>query len=70
VTQPSAGGYVTLFPAGQPLPLTSSINYAAGQTRANNAIISVDATGRMAAFAGVPTGGTVHVIIDVVGYFQ
>jgi len=69
VTQPSAGGYVTLFPAGQPLPPTSSINYRAGQTRANNAIILLDPSG-IAAFAGLPTGTTVHVIIDVVGYFQ
>ena len=70
VTQSSAAGYVTLFPAGQPLPPTSSINYAAGRTRANNAVISLDASGRLAAFAGQPTGTTVHVIIDVVGYFQ
>jgi uncharacterized repeat protein (TIGR01451 family) len=70
VTQPSAAGYVTLFPAGQPVPPTSSINYAAGRTRANNAIISLDPGGRMAAFAGQPAGTTVHVIVDVNGYFE
>ena len=70
VTQPNAAGYVTLFPAGQPLPPTSTINYAVGRTRANNAIILLDSSGRMAAFAGQPTGTTVHVIVDVVGYFE
>jgi uncharacterized repeat protein (TIGR01451 family) len=70
VTQATANGFVTLFPAGQPRPLASSINYPAGRTLANNAIIALDAVGRMAAFAGQGAGTTVHVIIDVVGYFQ
>ena len=38
VTQPTASGNFRLYPAGIPLPVASSINYAAGQTRANNAI--------------------------------
>jgi hypothetical protein len=70
VTQSSTAGYVTLFPAGQPLPPTSSINYPVGRTQANNAIILLDDTGKMSAFAGQPAGSTVHVIVDVVGYFQ
>ncbi len=69
VTQAGAPGYVTLFPAGQALPTVSNINYAAGQTRANNAIIPLDAVGGLAAFAGQATG-TVHLIIDVNGYFE
>jgi uncharacterized repeat protein (TIGR01451 family) len=34
VTQPTAQGNLRLYPAGTPLPLVSSINYVAGQTRA------------------------------------
>ena len=70
VTQSSAAGNVRLFPAGQPVPTVSSINYAAGQTRANNAIVVLDASGAMAAFVGQVTSTTVHLIIDVNGYFE
>ena len=70
VTQPSPGGNVRLFPAGQAVPTISSINYGAGQTRGNNAIISLSASGAMAAFVGQPADTTVHLIIDVNGYFE
>ena len=70
VTQPSAAGNLRLFPAGQTTPTVSSINYGAGQTRANNAVVSLDPSGAMAAFVGQPAGTTVHLVIDVNGYFQ
>jgi hypothetical protein len=59
-------GNVTLFPAGNPAPPTSSINYAPGQTRANNITV---ATGLRAGLAlrVSQNGGSVHVVIDVVG---
>jgi hypothetical protein len=69
-TQSSAQGNVALFPAGQPAPTVSTINYVAGQTRANNAVVSLDPSGAMAAFVGQPVGTTVHLVIDVNGYFQ
>jgi uncharacterized repeat protein (TIGR01451 family) len=70
VTQPSAAGNLRLFPAGQPAPNVSSINYGAGQTRANNAVIKLNASGAMAAFVGQAAGTTVHLILDVNGYFE
>jgi uncharacterized repeat protein (TIGR01451 family) len=70
VTQPSAVGHVRLFPAGVPLPQVSSINYVAGQTRANNAIVALNPSGAMAAFVGQAAGTTVHLIVDVNGYFE
>jgi len=70
VTQSTAAGHLRLLPAGQAMPNVSSINYAAGQTRANNAIVSLDFSGHLAAFVGQPTGTTVHLIIDVNGYFE
>jgi hypothetical protein len=69
VTQPSAGGNLRLYPAGIPLPLVSTINYAPGQTRANNAIVPLSAEGEMAVRCG-QASGTVHFILDVNGYFQ
>jgi hypothetical protein len=70
VTQSTTAGNIRLFEAGQPVPATSSITYAAGQTRANNAIVSLDSSGQLAAFVGQPAGSTIDLIIDVNGYFE
>ncbi len=70
VTQSTSAGNVRLFPAGQTVPNISTINYTAGQTRANNAIVVLNPSGAMSAFAGQPAGTMVHVIIDVNGYFE
>jgi hypothetical protein len=67
VTQPSAAGDLRLYPAGSPLPGTSTINFGAGQTRANNAILSL---GGGAVTVHNDAGGAVHVIVDVTGYFR
>lgn len=63
------GGHLRLYPAGSPLPLTSTINYRAGQTRANNAIVTLSGAGTLSVFSGQATG-TVNLILDVNGYFQ
>ena len=43
VTQPTAAGFVTLYPGGTGVPATSTINFRAGVTRANSAIVRVGA---------------------------
>jgi len=70
VTQGTSQGFVTVYAANQPTPVTSTLNYAAGQTRANNAVTAVasDTSGLVAVRLG--SGGTVQLIVDVVGYFQ
>jgi hypothetical protein len=70
VTQPGGAGNVRLFPAGLTLPLVSTVNYALGQTRGTNAVIALDADGEIAVYADQAPGSTVHVIIDVSGYFE
>jgi probable HAF family extracellular repeat protein len=70
VTQTGASGNLRLFPAGSSLPLASSINYAIGQTRANNAIMQLNLAGKLAVFVGQPSNTTTHLIIDVSGYFE
>jgi hypothetical protein len=69
VAQPTAAGYVTIYPLGVALPTTSTINYREGQTRANNAIVQVGANGSIAVTCGQGFG-TTQFIIDVVGYFR
>jgi len=54
------------------VPAVSTINFSAGQTRANNAIatLAADGSGYLIAFAVVAGGGSVDLILDVNGYFQ
>ncbi|MDP9121383.1 MAG: hypothetical protein M3O15_08460, partial [Acidobacteriota bacterium] len=71
VTAPTAEGHLSLFAADRPTTTTSTINFAAGQTRANNAIVALSSGvpfGEVKVAAGV--AGSVHVIVDVSGYFQ
>ncbi len=69
VTQSTAAGNLRLRPGGVPVPLVSSINYSAGQTRSNNAVLPLNASGQLAVFCG-QASGTVHFILDVNGYFE
>jgi hypothetical protein len=69
VAAPSASGHVRLHPGGGPVPFVSSMNYGAGQTRSNNAIVRLGAEGTVGVFVG-QAAGTVHFILDVNGYFQ
>jgi Domain of unknown function (DUF4832)/Domain of unknown function (DUF4874) len=68
VTQPTATGNLRLFPHGAPVPLTAALNYSAGQTRGNNAIVALGADGRLSVRLTQGTG-IAHLILDVNGYF-
>jgi hypothetical protein len=68
VTQPTAAGFLTLYPGGA-APLASNINYRPGQTRANNMVLSVGGSGEIVVLCGQGSG-TVDFILDVNGYFQ
>jgi hypothetical protein len=71
VTQPTSGGNLRLFASDQARPTVSTINYSAGQTRTNNGIVGLAFPGgTLAAFVGQPVGTTVHLIVDVNGYFE
>jgi hypothetical protein len=69
VTASTAGGHLSLYPGGTALPLVSAMNYSTGQTRANNAIVPLGASGTLTVFCG-QSSGTAHVILDVNGYFE
>jgi hypothetical protein len=69
VTGANVAGHLRFHPGGTPLPVVSAINYSAGQTRANNAIVPLSVLGELAVYAG-QASGTVHVILDVNGYFE
>jgi Subtilase family len=61
----SGPGYITAYPADGPLPLSSSLNFAAATTVANAALVKLSAGGSLNTYVNTAT----HVIIDVNGYF-
>jgi len=65
----SVGGDLRFYPGGGFVPSASIVNYAAGQTRANNAVLGLGAGGELAVKTDQP-GGPVHLIVDVNGYFE
>jgi hypothetical protein len=70
VTQPASAGFLAVSAADQQPGGTSTINFTAGQTVANNAMLrlSGEGSGSIDVLAG--TSGTVQFILDVNGYFQ
>ncbi len=69
VTQPVAPGDLRIYPAGATLPPTTVINFRPGQTRANNAVVALSATGDISVLFEAAFGG-VHFVLDVNGYFE
>lgn len=72
VAGPTGSGHVALHPGDTGVPGTSTLNFRTGETRANNAIVSLalDGTGSLAITPFVLGTGTVHVLVDVTGWFE
>ena len=69
VTGQTKQGYISIGPVATSAPGSSNLNFPAGDNRANNVTVALDAVGRLAAVY-VPNGtGTTQVIFDVTGYF-
>lgn len=69
VTEPTGPGDLRLYAPGSGTPLVSTINYSSGQTRANNAIAALGVAGDLTVQCDQATG-SVHLILDVNGYFE
>lgn len=70
VTNPTAGGYLTVYPSGQNAPTVSNLNFDAGQTVANTVVVPVGADGNIELYYGAGTGASVDLVTDVAGYFS
>ena len=69
VTDTVGSGFITAYGEGDEVPITSNVNYVAGQTVPNMAIVPVGADGYVDLFNGGTTAGSVDLIADVTGYF-
>ena len=58
-------GYLTVWPAGQPRPLASTLNSLDGRIKANAAIIPAGTNGQISVYAL----NTTNVVVDINGYF-
>ncbi len=65
--QPTAGGYLTVWPSSQTRPLASSLNFPAGATVPNLVIAKIGTNGKVGIYNA---NGTTHVVVDVVGYLS
>lgn len=66
VVSPPAGGWLAFYAPDTTWPGNSTLNYRAGQTRANNALLRLASDG----FVVLNYGPEVHFIVDVNGYFK
>jgi hypothetical protein len=64
-TQPGAAGYLAAYPCGGAVPLVSNVNYNAGDTVPNSAIVPIGANRSICVFSSTPS----HVIVDLSGSF-
>ncbi|MDX6760372.1 MULTISPECIES: PKD domain-containing protein [Streptomyces] len=68
VTGPEEAGHLSVFPGGGSVPITSNLNFTAGQTIANAVIVPVGPDGTINIRNGSWAG--TDVIVDVVGYYS
>jgi len=62
---PSAAGYLRVFPSGAPLPTARNVSFAALQRRASASIVALGVAGEINAWSTSAT----HLLVDVTGYF-
>jgi hypothetical protein len=67
VTGASLPGFVVAWPAGATMPTASTVNYVAGETRANTTVVKVGSLGSVLLHA---SGGCPHIVVDLVGWFS
>jgi hypothetical protein len=66
VTRAAAAGFLTAWPAGQPLPTASTVNFRGGQDRANGAIVTLGDGGAIDVYGSIPA----DIVVDVSGWFR
>jgi hypothetical protein len=67
IISPTRAGYATVWPSGSSRPVVSNVNYGASEIR--NASVPAK-LGPDGAVLIAPSAGTMHVAVDVLGYFS
>ncbi|MFE4398530.1 hypothetical protein ACFVXH_10665, partial [Kitasatospora sp. NPDC058184] len=66
VTDPQVDGWLTVYPHGAAVPNTSNLNWPAGRTVSN--LVTVPVADGKVSFHNA-SGGTVHLVADLAGYY-
>ena len=67
VTNPSASGYLTVWPQGTARPTASDLNFSPAQTIPNLVVVGVSSSGSISIFN---FAGTSDVIVDIAGWYS
>jgi Tol biopolymer transport system component len=70
VTQPTSSGFLTVYPDDVARPVASNLNFVRGRTVPNLVVVRVPASGVVDFYNLSNSGGTVHLVADVVGYYD
>jgi hypothetical protein len=65
-TQGTVGGYLTVYPTASSRPITSNLNFNAGETRPNLVVVPLGANGSIDIYN---VAGQVHAVADLMGFF-
>ena len=65
VTGATGDGFLTVYPCGEPRPLSSNLNYRVGTTRAVAVTTQIGNNGAVCVYTQAPT----HVIADLTGFY-
>jgi Putative Ig domain len=65
VDSPSTDGFITAYPCGVPTPLSSNVNFVAGEAVSNAVTTAIGSNGEVCFFTDTST----HLIVDVDGAF-
>jgi hypothetical protein len=65
-TEPTAATHVSVYPANEPLPISSNLNLSPGQTRANQVTTALSPDREVNLYNNA---GNTHLIVDVAGYY-
>ena len=70
VTQPTSSGHVIVYPDDVARPTVSNLNFVPGLTAPNLVTVRVPASGVVDFYNFSNAGGTIHLLADVVGYYD
>jgi chitodextrinase len=66
VTNPTSASFLTVWPSGTSMPLSSDLNFVGRQTVPNLVVVQVGTDGKIDVFNSV---GSTDVVVDIVGWF-
>jgi hypothetical protein len=67
---PPATGHLRLYPGDAAAPTVAALNFNAGGTRGNNAVVMLASSGSGTFALKNVSGAAVHAVVDVTGYFE